>query len=91
MTNFTHIMKRAASQAIFIADKVSQELLKNLKATPEEELHVVFSKILCLSQFFKIENVEQDFHSFLEQINQKFFREDQLLLSSLMAELRPKF
>jgi len=47
--------------------------MKTLKSTPEEELQLVLSKILCMSQFFKIDNFERDFKSFLSQLHSRFF------------------
>ena len=48
-----------------LIDRISTEFVKNLKSTTEEELHIVLSKILCMSQFFKIDQFERDFSSFL--------------------------
>ncbi len=46
-------------------DRISSEMVKALKSTMEEELQLVLTKILCMSQFFKIDNFDRDFNSFL--------------------------
>ena len=50
-------------------DRISNELLKTLRSTPEEELQLVLNKIMCMSQFFKIENFDKDFNSFLNSLH----------------------
>jgi hypothetical protein len=50
-------------------DRISNEIIKTLKSTQEEELQLVLTKILCMSQFFKIDNFDRDFNSFLNQLH----------------------
>jgi hypothetical protein len=63
-------------------------LNKTLKVTAEEEIYYVLCKILCMSQFFKIENFDNDLNSFLMQLHQRFFSPQTTTMSPLLAELQ---
>ena len=69
MQQYINIIKRNAYYHTMNLDRISNELLKTLRSTPEEELQLVLNKIMCMSQFFKIENFDKDFNSFLNSLH----------------------
>ena len=73
MQQFMNLIRRHAYSTSLSMDRISSELMKTLKCTPEEDLHIVLGKILCMSQFFKIDNFDKDFNSFLSQLHSRFF------------------
>jgi histidyl-tRNA synthetase len=88
MQQYINIIKRNAYYHTMNLDRISNELLKTLRSTPEEELQLVLNKIMCMSQFFKIENFDKDFNSFLNSLHQRTFTQQNTQMSSLLAELQ---
>lgn len=76
---------------VHYSDKISHELFKNMKASSDEELYLVLNKILCISQFFKIDKFEPDFNDFVKQINEKFMRDENITPSSIISDIKPIF
>lgn len=42
-------LKKAAYHQLLFHDRIQTEFMKSLRSTTEEELHIVLTKILCMS------------------------------------------
>jgi hypothetical protein len=56
-------------------EKIGKEFVRSMKLTDEEELHIIITKTLCISQFFKIDQFEKNFLGFLEKAYEKLFND----------------